>query len=104
MKLIVLSMIAPPHQVLGYARRFLMDFGPGLFIGSGTRDLAEDIRGLLESSCVEGFLLLANARCEAGFEVLYFHVRDRRLIDMDGWFLLERPTNISRDSHDVSTL
>ncbi len=95
MKLIVLSVVSPPAELLGYARRFLMDFGPGICVGAGTRDLAEDLRGLMESAGAIGFLLVSAPRSEAGFEVLYYHINDRRLVDADGWILLERLANIS---------
>ena len=90
MKLMVIRLIVPSRQLLGYLKRFMLEMDAGMLVGSGNKRLIEEVEDSLRTSNARGFLIVSNTRNESGYEVKYYRMDDERLIDFDGIVLLEK--------------
>lgn len=87
--MIVVNLVAPPAELSGYLRRYLLEAATGTFVGSVSAKLSADIASAVEVHGARGSVLVAKANTEQGFKFLYYCFEDRRLIDSDGVTLVE---------------
>lgn len=93
MRMLLVRLVAPPPQVAGYLRRFMIELDSGILVGACTRPLLDQVVALLQSHEVNGFVVLSNPQAEAGFSVPYYRRMARILVDFDGVLLVESLVN-----------
>lgn len=89
MKLAVLKLVSPDPKVIGYARRFMSEFTTGFLVGSIDKSLAKELVDVLVANNANGCFILASNSQECGFEVPYFNLNHRAILNFDGIPLVE---------------
>lgn len=91
--MVVLLLIAVPPGLRGHVTRWLVELAPGVFAGTVSARVREQLWTTLESRVADGqAVLLHRVRNEQGWTVRTAG-RDRwRPVDFDGLILMERPS------------
>ena len=89
MKAVVLALTSATPSVQGYAKRYLSELTSGVFAGTLTEAILNDLHMLLTKESTRGMLIVFSSMSETGYTFVYFNEPNRRLVDFDGAILVE---------------
>lgn len=89
--MIVVRLVTPNQQLLGYLKRFMLEVDAGLLVGSGNRELIDEVAGSLSRQKPKGLMIVSDVRSESGFCFRYFCIDGKEIIDFDGVEMIEKP-------------